>query len=53
MNFTSIIIRNVSTQTIVHTLPFNQANERVADKMAREWNMGKGVRMGLVGVVYK
>lgn len=53
MNFTSIIIRNVSTQTIVQTLPYNQANERIADKLAREWNMGKGSRMGLVGVQYK
>jgi len=53
MNFTKIILTNVSTQTILHTFPFNQTNERIADKMAREWNMGKGSRMGLVGVVYK
>lgn len=53
MNFTKIIIRNVSTGTVVTTIPFNQANERIADKMATEWNMGKGARMGLVGVQYK
>ena len=53
MNFTKIILTNVSTQDVVKVMPFNQVNERVADKMAREWNMGKGARMGLVGVVYK
>lgn len=53
MNFTKIILTNVSTQAVVKVMPFNQANERIADKMAREWNVGKGNRMGLVGVMYK
>lgn len=39
MNFSTIIITNVTTQTVVQTLVFNEANEKKADAYARYQNI--------------
>lgn len=51
MNFTSIIITNVTTQAVVKVMPFTEANEKLADKMSREWNMTKAM-LGMLSVHY-
>lgn len=51
MNFTSIIITNVTSQTVVKVMPFTETNEKLADKMAREHNMTKAM-LGSLSVHY-
>lgn len=49
--FTKIIITNVTTQTIVHTLAFNSENEKAADAYARQQNLNSP-RNGMLSVHY-
>lgn len=49
--FSSIIITNVTTQTVVKTLPFTEANEKLADQMTREHNI-TNPHMGMLSVKY-
>lgn len=50
--FSTIIITNVTTQTIVQTLPFNTENEKKADSFARQHNI-KNPMLGMLSVMYK
>jgi len=39
MNFSNIIITNVTTQKVIQTLPFTAENEKKADAFARVQNI--------------
>lgn len=52
MKFSTIIITNVTTQTVVRTLPFTAENEKVADSIARQHNI-KNPMLGMLSVMYK
>lgn len=51
-NFTSIIITNITTQSVVKTLAFNAENEKVADAIARKHNLSTP-NLGMLSVHYK
>lgn len=52
MKFSTIIITNVTTQTVVKTLPFSVENEKKADAYARQHNI-KNPMLGMLSVMYK
>ena len=51
MNFTKIILTNVTTQTVIQTLPFSAENEKKADTYARAQNMSNP-HNGMISVHY-
>ena len=51
MDFSTIIITNVTTKTVVQTLPFSAENEKKADSIARQHNI-KNPMLGMLSVHY-
>ena len=51
MDYTKIIITNVTTQTVIQSLPFSAENEKKADAYARTQNMSNPHK-GMISVHY-
>lgn len=51
MNFSTILLTNVTTQTIIASLPMNDENEKKADAYARKHNI-TNPHVGMISVHY-